>query len=199
MMVEASPRVPRMFDVRMKAVSLDPALLRIVGAAVVATVAVMSIGAGALALTGRSELKTLRLEVAAARDEAAAARQRSASLEQQLDAVSQKLDEQAFAASRQPPVNPVTEKQGERAAFRLTQEEKQLVRSYIKASPASSDAAATISVGGDLRHMPLLPLPPQIVGRAPRLAGGRFTVDRNGAIVITLRNSQMADAVIQPN
>ena len=73
-----------MFDVRIrdfaldKAVSLDSASLQMVGAAVIATVALMSIGAGALALTGRGELKTLRLEVAAARDEAAAARQRSA-------------------------------------------------------------------------------------------------------------------------
>jgi hypothetical protein len=188
-----------MFDARMKAVSLDPELLQIVGGAVVAAAALMSIGAGALVLTGRGELKTLRLEIAAARDEATVARQRAASLEQRLDAVSQRLEQQASAVNRQPALDPVAEKQGDRQAFRLTQDEKQLVRNYIKASPASSDASATISVGGDLHHMPLLPLPAQIIGRASRLAGGRFTIDRNGAIVISLRNSQVADAVIPPN
>ena len=186
-----------MFDVRMRARALDPRAMRIAAAIVVAAAAVGAVAAGALALTARGELKSLRLEVAAARDEAAIARQRTASLEQQLDTVAQKFEQ--VAANRQVPAEPVAEARSERPAFRLTQEEKQLVRSYIKASPATSDAGATISVGGDLHHMPLLPLPAQIVGHAPRLGGGRFTVDRNGAIVISLRNSQVADAVIQPN
>ncbi len=188
-----------MFDVRTRARALDPAVMRIAAGAVVAAVAVISVTAGALALTARSELKALRFEVAAARDEATIAKQRTASLEQQLDTVSQKLEAQLSELSRQPPAEPVAEARTERPAFRLTQEEKQLVRSYIKASPAAPDAVSTISVGGDLHHMPLLPLPAQIVGRAPRLLGARFTIDRNGAIVITLRNSQVADAVIQPN
>jgi hypothetical protein len=93
----------------------------------------------------------------------------------------------------------VTEKRSDRPAFRLTQEETQLIRTYIKASPVASDTAATISIGGDLRKLTLLPLPAQIVGKAPRLGGGRFTIDRNGAIIIALRNSQLADAVIQPS
>jgi hypothetical protein len=188
-----------MSDVRTRARALDPAVMRIVAGAVVAAATVISVTAGALALTARGELKTLRLEVATARDEAIIAKQRTASLEQRLDTVSQKLEQQLAEASRQPAAEPVAEARSDHPAFRLTQEEKQLVRSYIKASPAASDAAATISVGGDLHHMPLLPLPGQIVGRAPRLGGGRFTVDRNGAIVISLRNSQVADAVIQPN
>jgi hypothetical protein len=45
----------------------------------------------------------------------------------------------------------------------------------------------------------LVPLPAPIVGKAPRLEGGRFTVDRNGAIVISLQHSRVADVVIQPN
>jgi hypothetical protein len=188
-----------MFDVRTRARALDPEVMRIVAGVLVAAAAVIAVTAGALAVTARGELKALRLEVAAARDEATIARQRTASLEQQLETATQKLEEQISAVNRQPLAEPVTEARSDRPAFRLTQEEQQLVRSYIKASPAASDAAATISVGGDLHHMPLLPLPAQIVGRAPRLGGGRFTVDHNGAIVITLRNSQVADAVIQPN
>lgn len=186
-----------MFDVRTRARALDPHVMRIVAGAVLAAAAVVSVTAGAFALSARGELKSLRLEVAAARDEAAIAGRRTASLEQHLEAVAQKFEQ--LAASRQVPAEPVAEARSERPAFRLTPEEKQLVRSYIKASPAATDAAATISVGGDLHHMPLLPLPAQIVGQAPRLGGGRFTIDRNGAIVISLRNSQVADAVIQPN
>ena len=188
-----------MFDARMRARALDPRVTRIAASLVVVAAAVVSVAAGALALTARGEIKSLRIEIAAARDDAAMAKQRTARLEQQLETVAQKLEEQVAAANRPPPAEPVADVRSERPAFRLTQEEKQLVRSYIKASPAASDAAATISVGGDLHHMPLLPLPAQIVGHAPRLGGGRFTVDRNGAIVISLRNSQVADAVIQPN
>ncbi len=192
-------RVATMLDGRARTGALNAGVVRIIVGGVVAAVTVVSVAAAALAVTARGELKTLRLEVAAARDEAAIARQHTANLEQQLESLAHKLDQQAAAVSHLAAAEQVAEARSDRPAFRLTQEEKQLVRSYIKASPAASDAAPTISVGGDLRHMPLLPLPAQIVGKAPRLGGGRFTVDRNGAIVISLRNSQVADAVIQPN
>jgi hypothetical protein len=186
-----------MFESRAKARLLDPELARIAGSAVVATVALISIVAGGLALMAHSELKSLRLDVAATRDDLTVARQRTAALEGQLEAAVQKLDRQASIASRQTQ-SEVTEKRGDRPAFRLTQDEAQLVRSYIKV-PATADVTGTISVGGDLRNTALLPLPFQIVGKIPRLGGGRFTIDRNGAIVISLRNSQVADTVIQPN
>ncbi len=188
-----------MFDVRLQARLLDPRSMRIAGGAVIAAATLISIAAGAVALAARSELKSLRLEVAATHDEMTLAKQRAASLEQQFETVQQKLEAQASAASRQPSVEQVAEQRDDHPTFRLTRDETQLVRSYIKASPAAFDMAPTISVGGDLRHMPLLPLPAQIIGKAPRLGGGRFTIDRNGAIVISLRNSQVADAVIQPN
>jgi hypothetical protein len=83
--------------------------------------------------------------------------------------------------------------------LQLTQEEVQLIRSYIKASPVTSEMTATIGVGGELRDTTMLPLPFQISTKSPRLAGGRFKIDRNGAIIISLRKSRQADAVIQPN
>jgi hypothetical protein len=187
-----------MFDLRMNAHLQRPELPRIVGGALIAGAALISAVAGGLALTARSELKSLRLDVAATHDELALARARTAALEQGLAAALQKVEQQASAVVRQAQSAQVTEKRGDRPAFSLTQEETQLLRSYIKA-PVNSDAAGTIDVGKDLRNIALLPLPAQIVGKAPRLGGGRFTVDRNGAIVISLRNSQMADAVIQPN
>ncbi len=187
-----------MFDLRMNAHLLRPELPRIVGGTLIAGAALISAVAGGLALTARSELKSLRLDVVATHDDLALARERTAALEQRLAAILQKVEQQAAASGRQTQSDQVTEKRGDRPVFSLTQDETQLVRSYIKA-PVNADAAGTISVGEDLRKMALLPLPAQIVGKAPRLGGGRFTVDRNGAIVISLHNSRMADAVIQPN
>lgn len=188
-----------MFDRRDKARLFDLEPAHVAVAAFVAAAALISLGAGAVALTARSEIKSLRLDVAAARDEAALAKQRASALEGQLETAVQKFAQQAAVAGRQTQSDQVTEKRGDRPAFRLTQEETQLVRSYIKASPVASDTVATISIGGDLRKITLLPLPGQIVAKAPRLGGGRFMIDRNGAIVISVRNSQVADAVIQPS
>jgi hypothetical protein len=187
-----------MFDWKMNAHSLRPELPRIVGGILIAGAALISAVAGGLALTARSELKSLRLDVAATHDGLTLAREHTAALEQHLAAALQKIEQQASMAGRQTQSDQATAKRGDRPTFSLTQDETQLVRSYIKA-PVNADAAGTISVGEDLGKVALLPLPAQIVGKAPRLGGGRFTVDRNGAIVISLRNSQMADAVIQPN
>jgi hypothetical protein len=188
-----------MFDVRAKDGPLDPELMRIASAVAAAAAVLISIGAGAVAVAARSEVRSLQLDVAAAHDELALAKERSATLQGQLEAALQTLEQQAALAGRQMQGDQVAEKRGDRPGFRLTQDETQLVRSYIKASPAGPDMAATISVGGDLRNVALLPLPGPIVAKAPRLGGGRFTIDRNGAIVISLRNSQVADAVIQPS
>lgn len=157
----------------------------------------IAIVSGGLALKALGDVRALRFDLAATHDELAAATGRVAGLEQQLEAAIQKQEQQLMAA-RQVRDDRAAEKPAERPALRLTQEETQLVRTYIKAPPASN-VAATIAVGGDLTRVALLPLPAQIAGKVSRLVGGRFTIDRNGAIVIALRNSRVADAVIQPN
>jgi hypothetical protein len=188
-----------MFDFSVTSRLLNPGLARMAGGGLVAAATLISVVAGGLALTALDEIKSLRIDVSATRDELMLARQRTAALERQLEAALRNAEQQLSLAARQTQSDQATEKRGDRPTFRLTQEEAQLVRSYIKASPITSEATATISVGGDLRNMTLLPLPAQIVGKAPRLGGGRFAVDRNGAIVISLRKSQVAVAVIQPN
>ncbi len=130
-------------------------------------------------------------------------------LERRLEKALQDFDQRQAKASEQAQSNTAqnnaaqnntgNENRAERPSFQLTQDEMQLIRSYIKASPVTSEVAATISVGEELRDMTLLPLPSQIAMKSPRLAGGRFKIDRNGAIVISLRKSRQADAVIQPN
>lgn len=186
----------------MSDVSLKPRLVEYVSLpsvpeALLACATLVAIASGGLALKALGDVRALRLDVIVTQEELAAARGRVGGLEQQLEAAMQKQEQQLITA-RQVRDDRTAEKPGERPQLRLTQEETQLVRTYIKAPPASN-VAATIAVGGDLTRAALLPLPPQITGKVPRLVGGRFTIDRNGAIVIALRNSRVADAVIQPN
>jgi hypothetical protein len=175
-----------------------------VGAILVAILGLTSVVAAFLAAMAFSQLKAVSADISVAREELMLAQEHATRLERQLDKTVQDFDQRLAKAIEQaqnstPQNNAPKETRVERPAFQLTQEEIQLIRSYIKASPATSEAAATISVGEELRDTTMLPLPSQIATKSPRLAGGRFRIDRNGAIIISLRKSRLADAVIQPN
>jgi hypothetical protein len=170
-----------------------------VGGILVAGLGLASVVAVVLAAMAFSQLNTVRADVSAAREELMLTQEHTTRLERRLEKALQDFDQQQAKASEQTQINTAKETPAERPSFQLSQEEIQLIRSYIKASPVTSEAAATISVGGELRDATLLPLPSQIAAKSPRLAGGRFKIDRNGAIVISLRKSRQADAVIQPN
>jgi hypothetical protein len=170
-----------------------------VGGILVAGLGVTCVVAVVLAAMAFSQLTSVRADVAAAREELMLAQEHTIRLERQLEKAVQNFDQQQAKTSDQMQTAAGKENRADRPSFQLTPEETQLIRSYIKASPVTSDAAATISVGGELRDTTLLPLPSQIATKSARLAGGRFTIDRNGAIVISLRKSRQADAVIQPN
>ena len=172
---------------------------RTIAAALVVALSLVSVAAAALAVTAVLQFKSLEVHTATTRAQLIAANEHIAGLERQLEAVLRNFDQQQTLGVRQVASDPGPEKRNDRPAFRLTPEETQLVRTYIKASPVASKPTATISVGGELRNAALLPLPAQIMAKAPRLEGGRFTMDRNGAIIISLRNSRTADAVIQAN
>jgi hypothetical protein len=186
-----------MFDSEINARVLSPGSARIVGGALAIFTALIAFSAGGLALWERGEIKSLRTDISSTREDLALARRHTAMLEQQLEARLLNAEQRWSTAGRQAQSDKAAEKRDDHPAFHLTQDEILLVRNYIKVSP--SKAAATIAVGGDLRNVGLVPLPAPIVGKASRLEGGRFTVDRNGAIVISLRHSRVADVVIQPN
>ena len=189
-----------MSDMSLKPRLADFTSLPTMAEALLASAVLVSIMSGGLALKAFSDIKALRLDLATARGELVVVQDRVAGLEQQVEVASRKQEQQEqLLAARQGQDDRAVEKRGERTAVRLTQEEMQLVRSYIKASPVAPNAAPTMSMGGDLTAATLLPLPAQIVEKLPRLAGARFTVDRNGAIIISLRNSRVADVVIQPH
>jgi len=169
------------------------------GASIVAIMGLTAVVAAVLAAMAFSQLRSVKAEVSGSREELMLAQERTTKLERQLEKVLLTLEQRAQQARAGEHTGTLKEGRSERAAFQLSADEIQLVRSYIKASPVNAEVAGTISVGEELRDMRLLPLPSQIATKSARLAGGRFKIDRNGAIVISLRKSSKVDAVIQPN
>ena len=87
----------------------------------------------------------------------------------------------------------------QRAPLELSREEVQLVKDYIKVPPAPPGKSPTLQIGAVVPPGLLVPLPPQIGEKYPRLIGSRFMTDRNGAIVIVTRGSRHVDAIVAPN
>ena len=85
-----------------------------------------------------------------------------------------------------------------RAAITLSDDEKRLVRSVIKAPPPAPGAAPTINVDDAVPSSALIPLPAQLTEKLPKLKGARFTIDRNGAIAIVGPGGRV-EVVISPS
>ena len=87
----------------------------------------------------------------------------------------------------------------EQTAFQLSREETQLIRDFIKPAPNFGASGPTAAAAvGDAIEGTLIPLPPALVEKAPRLAGARFAI-RNGGIIIVTRGSNKVDAVLPTN
>jgi hypothetical protein len=209
---DAPSIVPSLFDLTARPVAPEPIAEQelekdpeikpwaaTAGAAIVGVLGVTSVVAAVLAAMAFSQLKSVKADVAASREELMLAQERTIKLEGQLEKVMASLEQQAQQArAAAEHTGSVKDGRAERAA-QLSGEEIQIVRSFIKASPVTTEATGTISVGDELRDTRMLPLPSQIAAKSSRLAGGRFKIDRNGAIVISLRKSTKVDAIIQPN
>jgi hypothetical protein len=96
----------------------------------------------------------------------------------------------AATASAEPP-------RVERAPLALSREEIQFVREFIKPAPARSTGEPEINVGDPIEG-PTISLPSALMEKVPKLSGGRFTI-RNGAVVISKRDSKIADFVLPAN
>ena len=145
-------------------------------------------GAGAVFLFG--QFRTLKNEIAGVQRELTGAKDRIARLERKADepSIAQRFADLQKQAEDRP-----------RVPLELSREEVQLVRDYIKVPPAPLGTAGTIQLGAVVPSATLVPLPQQIGDKYPRLIGSRFTTDRNGAIVIVVRGSRHADAIVAPN
>ena len=85
----------------------------------------------------------------------------------------------------------------EQAALNLSREEIQLIRDYIKPATSAGSGASAINVGDPVSGA-MIPLPSPLTEKLPRLVGASF-MTRNGAIIISTKNSRRADAVVAPN
>ena len=169
------------------------------GVSIVGILGLTSVVAAVLGAMAFSQLKSVKADAASSREELMLVQERTTKLERQLEKALQNLEHQAQLLRAADATGSIKDGRAEPVGLRLSAEEIQLVRSFIKASPVTTEATGTIAVGDELRDMRMLPLPSHIAGKSARLAGGRFKIDRNGAIVISLRKSNKVDAVIQPN
>ncbi|WP_456732094.1 hypothetical protein [Bradyrhizobium sp. USDA 3364] len=154
-------------------------------------VSVVACVAAAIAL---GQVSSLKSDNAALHRELVPLRDRLARLEQDAakrDAAQQQ-DAQEKAEAKK-----ASDAGSEQPALTLSREEIQLVREYIKAAPSPGAAAPPINVGDPVAGG-MIPLPSPLTERIPRLLGARFAT-RNGAIIISTRNSRRIDAVLMPN
>jgi hypothetical protein len=93
--------------------------------------------------------------------------------------------------------NAGVEPRADQTALNLSREEIQVIREYIKPTPATGAPAAAINVGDPVIGG-TIPLPSSLTEKLPKLPGARFAT-RSGSIIIVRRDSRQADAVLGPN
>ena len=93
--------------------------------------------------------------------------------------------------------NPTDEIHSRSTPLILSPDEIRLIREYIKPAPFNGPTAQPINVG-DPVTIGTIPLPSPLTDKIPKLLGARFTI-HNGTIILVIRNSHRADAVLGPN
>jgi hypothetical protein len=153
-------------------------------------------GIGAAIALG--QIKSLKSEIAVLHRELLPLRERLGKLEQ-IENTKRDSNQQEEAQNK-----PDMEKnraggetRAEQAALNLSREEIQLIRDYIKPATSAGSGAAPINVGDPVSGA-MIPLPSPITEKLPKLVGASF-MTRNGAIIISTKNSRRADAVLAPN
>ncbi|MCP1756904.1 hypothetical protein [Bradyrhizobium elkanii] len=162
----------------------------------VACLSLISVVACVAAAIALGQLSSLKSDIAALRREVAPLRERLARLEQ-VEVAKRDAAQQEDAQNKAEADKKLPDGAGEQAALSLSREEIQLIREYIKAAPSAGAAVAPINVGDPITGG-MIPLPSSLTEKLPRLVGARFAT-RNGAIIISTRNSRRVDAVLMPN
>lgn len=161
-----------------------------------AGLSLISVIACVAAAVAIGQFSSLKSDVAALRREQAPLKERLAKLEQ-AESARREAAQQEEAQARAEAEKRAAESASEQSALSLSREEVQLVREYIKAAPLAGAAAVTVKVGDPVTGG-MIPLPSSLTDKVPRLLGARFAT-RNGAIIISARNSRRVDAVLMPN
>jgi hypothetical protein len=144
------------------------------------------------------QIQSLKSDISAQRRELLFFKERVARLEK-IEKEKPDSDQQEEAQNKPDAEKnkPAEETRTGEAGLNLSRDEIQLVRDYIKLAPSGITTAASINVGDPIDGA-MIPLPPPLTEKVPRLLGARF-ITRNGAIIIVKRGSRQADAVLAPN
>lgn len=161
----------------------------------VACLSLISVVACVAAAIALGQATSLKSDIATLHREFAPLRERLARLEQ--DAAKRDATQQDNAQEKAAAEKKAADVGSEQAALNLSREEAQLVREYIKAAPSSGTAGPPINVGDPVTGG-MIPLPSPLTEKIPKLVGARFAT-RNGAIIISTRNSRRVDAVLMQN
>ena len=78
----------------------------------------------------------------------------------------------------------------------LSKADIMIIRQTIKILPPKPGTQQKIHVGDAILNRVLVPVPESLVEQLPILRGARFSIDQNGAIIISVGGSDRADAVI---
>ncbi|UGY13407.1 hypothetical protein HAP48_0033140 [Bradyrhizobium septentrionale] len=156
-------------------------------------IAVVACVAAAIALGQNSTLKS---DIATLRRELVPLRERLARLEQ-IETVKRDAAQQEAAQDKAEAEKKALDAAAQQAALNLSREEIQLVREYIKAAPSAGAGGPPVNVGDPITGG-MIPLPSSLTEKVPRLIGAKFAT-RNGAIIISTRNSRRVDAVLTAN
>ncbi|MBR1145095.1 hypothetical protein [Bradyrhizobium sp. AUGA SZCCT0431] len=171
----------------------------VIGGAAFAILAVVVVVAGVGAAIAVGQIKSLKSDVAMLQRELLPLRERLGKLEQAEKTRRDSGQQEAAQVDATSEKNKAGgETRTDQAVLNLSREEAQVIREYIKPAPSSGTAVAPAINVGDPIAGATIPLPSPITEKVPRLLGARFTT-RNGAIIISMRNSRRADAVLAPN
>lgn len=91
------------------------------------------------------------------------------------------------------------EPQSRHTRIMLSNDDRKLIRQFIKVLPPKPGAKQKIHLGDKISNYTSVPVPPSLVDQMPKLRGARFLLDQNGNIVIIGAGSARADAVVSPN
>ena len=156
---------------------------------VLAALATLGVGAAVV-----GQFTAVKIQITGLKNDVAGLREKLAKLEANVVAAPPLANEAKGGADARMPAIPVRT-----PPFSLTRDEIQLIRDFIKVPPAPPGAARNINVGDILPDTALAPLPDQIMEKLPKLRGARFTVDRNGAIVVVAPGTNRVDVIIDPS
>ncbi|MGY3590492.1 hypothetical protein ACVIGB_009925 [Bradyrhizobium sp. USDA 4341] len=161
----------------------------------VACLSLISVVACVAAAIALGQITSLKSDNATLRRELIPLRERLVRLEQ--DSAKREAAQQDEAQDKLEADKKAADAGSEPAALNLSREEIQIIREYIKAAPSAGADATMINVGDPVTGG-MIPLPSPLTAKVPRLVGARFAT-RNGAIIISTRNSRRVDAVLMPN